>query len=54
MLVFVPYVISEVVVGTGWSLMLQGDGAVNYLLTHIGLGWLRNDWLSDPGSPSGR
>jgi len=47
-LVFVPYVISEVVVGTGWSLMLQGDGAVNSLLTHIGLGWLRNNWLSEP------
>jgi len=48
-LVFVPYVISEVVVGTGWSLMLQGDGAVNTLLGRVGLGWLRNDWLSDPG-----
>jgi len=48
-LVFVPYVISEVVVGTGWSLTLQGDGAVNSLLTHIGLSWLRNDWLSNPG-----
>lgn len=47
-LVFVPYVISEVVVGTGWSLMLQGDGAVNALLGRLGLDWLRNDWLSDP------
>ena len=47
-LVFVPYVISEVVVGTGWSLMLQGEGAVNALLERLGLGWLRNDWLSDP------
>jgi raffinose/stachyose/melibiose transport system permease protein len=47
-LVFVPYVISEVVVGTGWSLMLQGDGAVNSLLTHAGLGSLRSDWLSNP------
>src|SRR6185437_15677102 len=47
-LVFIPYVISEVVVGTGWSLMLQSEGAVNSLLVHIGLGWLRNDWLSDP------
>ncbi len=46
-LVFVPYVISEVVVGTGWSLMLQGDGAVNSLLRHMGLGWLGHDWLSD-------
>ncbi|MEQ4304711.1 sugar ABC transporter permease [Plantactinospora sp. B6F1] len=47
-LVFVPYVISEVVVGTGWSLMLQGDGAVNSVLQDLGLGWLRSEWLSDP------
>jgi multiple sugar transport system permease protein/raffinose/stachyose/melibiose transport system permease protein len=47
-LVFVPYVISEVIVGTGWSLMLQSSGAVNDLLQGIGLGGLRNDWLSNP------
>jgi raffinose/stachyose/melibiose transport system permease protein len=47
-LVFVPYVISEVVVGTGFSLMLHGEGVVNALLAKIGLGWLQNDWLSDP------
>lgn len=47
-LIFVPYVISEVIVGTGWSLMLQTNGAVNDLLTKIGLGGLAFDWLSDP------
>jgi len=47
-LIFVPYVISEVVVGTGWSLMLQTSGAFNALLTEMGLGFLANDWLSDP------
>ena len=47
-LIFVPYVISEVIVGTGWSLMLQANGALNDLLGHIGLGSLRNDWLADP------
>jgi raffinose/stachyose/melibiose transport system permease protein len=47
-LIFVPYVISEVIVGTGWSLMLQTSGAVNDLLQNIGLGALKNDWLSDP------
>jgi len=47
-LIFVPYVISEVIVGTGWSLMLQGDGALNDLLAHIGLGRLQSDWLADP------
>ncbi|WP_244248311.1 sugar ABC transporter permease [Rathayibacter sp. VKM Ac-2801] len=47
-LIFVPYVISEVVVGTGWSLMLQTSGAVNGFLENIGLGALKQDWLSDP------
>ncbi|MET0296774.1 MAG: sugar ABC transporter permease, partial [Microbacterium sp.] len=47
-LIFVPYVISEVVVGIGWSLMLQSNGALNGLLERIGLGSLANDWLSDP------
>ncbi|KQS09415.1 sugar ABC transporter permease [Curtobacterium sp. Leaf183] len=47
-LIFVPYVISEVIVGTGWSLMLSSSGAVNDLLQTLGLGALRNDWLSNP------
>ena len=47
-LIFVPYVISEVIVGTGWSLMLQTNGAVNGLLRSIGLGRLTSDWLSNP------
>jgi raffinose/stachyose/melibiose transport system permease protein len=47
-LIFVPYVISEVVVGTGWSLMLQSNGAVNGLLEKIGLGAFTQDWLSNP------
>lgn len=45
-LIFVPYVVSEVIVGTGWSLMLQTTGAVNSLLTKVGLP--NADWLSDP------
>jgi ABC-type sugar transport system permease subunit len=47
-LIFVPYIISEVIVGTGWSLMAQSDGAINDLLGNIGLGSLQADWLSDP------
>ena len=47
-LIFVPYVISEVVVGTGWSLMLQSNGAVNGLLEKVGLGAFTQDWLSNP------
>ncbi|MFP8885388.1 carbohydrate ABC transporter permease [Streptomyces mangrovi] len=47
-LIFVPYIISEVIVGTGWSLMLQSNGAVNDLLRSIGLGSLETDWIADP------
>ncbi|MEP6481733.1 MAG: sugar ABC transporter permease [Rhodoglobus sp.] len=47
-LIFVPYVISEVVVGIGWSLMLQSHGAVNGFLESVGLGALKQDWLSNP------
>ena len=43
-----PYVIAEVIVGTGWSLMLQSTGAVNDLLDKIGLSSLKTDWISDP------
>lgn len=47
-LAFVPYVVSEVIVGTGWGLMLQTDGAVNDLLRKVGLGSWTQEWLSDP------
>jgi ABC-type sugar transport system permease subunit len=47
-LIFVPFVISEVIVGTAWSLMLQSNGALNGLLKSIGLGALKQDWLSNP------
>lgn len=47
-LIFAPYVISEVVVGTGWSLMMQYAGAFNELLTNIHLGFLAVDWLANP------
>ena len=47
-LIFVPYVIAEVIVGTGWSLMLQSTGAVNDLLGKLGLESLQADWISNP------
>ncbi len=47
-LIFVPYVISEVVVGTGWTLMLQDAGAVNSLLSKIGLEAATQSWIADP------
>ncbi|KZE89367.1 carbohydrate ABC transporter permease [Microbacterium sp. TNHR37B] len=47
-LIFVPYVIAEVVVGTGFGLMLQTQGALNGMLESIGLGDWAHDWISDP------
>jgi len=47
-LIFMPYVISEVIVGIGWSLMMQDSGAVNSLLEKWGLGALQQSWLADP------
>ena len=47
-LIFVPFVVSEVIAGTGWSLMLQVTGAVNDALHSIGLGFLAHDWLANP------
>ncbi len=47
-LIFVPYVISEVVVGTGWSLILATNGGLNGFLNNVGLGAFTQDWLADP------
>jgi raffinose/stachyose/melibiose transport system permease protein len=47
-LIFVPYVIAEVIVGTGFSLMLATNGALNGFLEKIGLDGLAQDWLADP------
>src|SRR6185503_6542001 len=44
-LIFVPWVVSEVIAGTGWALMLQTDGAVNDLLDKLGLESWQQDWL---------
>lgn len=47
-LIFVPYVISEVIVGIGWSLMLQDAGALNSLLEKWGMSDLQQSWIADP------
>lgn len=49
-LIFVPYVISEVIVGTGWSLMLQYQGALNDLLINLGMSWATADWIANPNT----
>lgn len=47
-LLFLPVVLAPAVVATSFRSLLSPDGAVNSLLETIGLGALRNDWLSDP------
>ncbi len=48
-LIFVPYVISEAIVGLGWRLMLQDTGAINTLLAKIGISpEPAISWISSP------
>src|SRR5690625_2107464 len=47
-LIFVPYVVAEVIVATGWALTLQTTGAVNDLLIKMGFPDWTVNWLSDP------
>jgi len=52
-LLFVPYVISEVIAAVGWYLMLQDNGALNYLLVNLHIVGDMYDtpmWLSDPNT----
>lgn len=47
-IVFVPYVLAEVVAGVVWKLLLQPEGALNAFLESIGLSWFTQLWLGDP------
>ena len=49
LLIFVPYVLAEVIAGLAWKLLLQPTGAVNATLEAVGLGDLTRNWLADPG-----
>ena len=44
---FLPQVLSIVVVGVAWQWLLQSDGPVNQLLRLVGLGNLTRVWLGD-------
>lgn len=48
LLIFVPYVLAEVIAGLTWKLLLQPNGGVNAMLETFGLGFLRHNWLADP------
>ena len=46
--IFVPYVLAEVVAGVIWLMLLQPNGPVDALLDSVGLGGLKQLWLGDP------
>ena len=46
--VFVPYVLAEVVAGVIWLMLLQPDGVADALLRSVGMGWAVQLWLGDP------
>lgn len=47
-LLFMPWVVAEVIAATGWNLMAATEGAINALLRAIGLGSWTQDWLANP------
>ncbi|MDN4613858.1 sugar ABC transporter permease [Leifsonia sp. F6_8S_P_1B] len=46
-LLFVPQILSSVVVAVAWRGLLATDGPVNWVLQHIGLGALATAWLGN-------
>jgi raffinose/stachyose/melibiose transport system permease protein len=48
-LFFAPFVLSEVITGVIWLLMLQPDGLADQSLDKAGLDFLVREWLADPG-----
>ena len=46
-LIFVPFVLSEVIAGLAWKLILQPQGPFDAVLQALGLGELRQLWLAD-------
>jgi raffinose/stachyose/melibiose transport system permease protein len=47
-LVFLPYVLSEVITAVAWYLILQPTGPLEAILKTLGLGHLTLLWLADP------
>ncbi len=48
-IIFIPYVLSEVVVALAWRLILQPNGSFDSLMAAVGLADLRQLWLADTG-----
>ncbi len=47
-LIFVPYVLAEVIAGLSWKLLLSPRGGIDAALENIGLGELAQPWLANP------
>jgi raffinose/stachyose/melibiose transport system permease protein len=47
-LIFVPYVLAEVIAGLAWKLILQPHGAFDAVMAGLGLADLRQLWLANP------
>jgi raffinose/stachyose/melibiose transport system permease protein len=47
LLVFVPYVLSQVTIGIMWQLILLRAGTANVILSHLGLGHFTTGWLAN-------
>jgi raffinose/stachyose/melibiose transport system permease protein len=47
MVIFAPYVLSEVITAVLWLLILQPHGSLDTVMDNIGLGNLRQLWLAD-------
>lgn len=45
---FLPVVLSPVVVGIYYGIVLKPDGPLNSVFQSLGLGFLAKDWLNDP------
>ena len=47
-IIFVPYVLAEVVAGVVWLMLLQPNGVIDALFAAVGLGDLTQLWLGNP------
>jgi ABC-type sugar transport system permease subunit len=47
---FLPVVLSPVVIGIYYGIVLKGNGPFNDLLRTVGLGGLTREWLNDPST----
>lgn len=50
LMVFLPAVLSPVVIGAYFNVLLKYNGALNTFLRDIGLGFLAHQWLNDPAT----